>query len=303
MYTDEDVLLGTRGLSKILNGGIDAGEPATYGNIVEVIKPDQLRYVVAKFAGYGLLDPRSSGETFTIDRNVQRYKKAYDIQQYSIMIEHDPIVDKFDIYGFVKQEGPNLKGAAVATLNKLAANAFLNGATTLVTPDGIALFGTHTRLSGATFVNSGTGNLSVANLQSAIAVVLSDVGERGIPRHFTDGLVLHHSPLKAADAIEIVSSIGLADTAERRDNKYIPKNIVKLNQEVWLNDTVVSGCSDQWYLTPASSAKNPIKFIEFAPITAVGDNVVQRSVVQMGINMAYTLVALDDEGCYASIPA
>jgi len=302
LTTEQIVDIGTGGITTIVNAGLKTAS-AEHGNIVRVVPAKQIRETILVYSGLSLLRPRSSGGLIQMDKDHQRYRQSYDPQHYSLGLGYDPVARDYDLYGFIGEQGPKLKECAVETLNKMAADFLFAGLSSLTTPDGVALFGTHTRMSGATYVNKTTAAFSIASLKAAIAAVHSDVGERGIPLGYTEGLKLITGPGLLADATEILQSAGLANTANRADNVYLPKYVVNHYVCKWLNNSYVTNASDNWYLLPNKDADNPLALIEYRKPEVKGDYLTHNDTFMFAVNMTYQRAAFANMGTYAGDPS
>ncbi len=303
ILTSEQIVdIGTGGITTIINAGLKS-PMAQHQQIVRVVPAKQIRETVLVYSGLSLMRPRSSGGPIQMDKDIQRYRQSYDPQHYSLSVGYDPIARDYDLYNFVGEQGPKLRDCSIETLNKMAADFLFAGLSSLTTPDGVALFGTHTRMSGATYVNKTTSAFSIAALKSAIAAVHSDVGERGIPLGYTEGLKLITGPGLVADASEILQSAGLANTANRADNVYLPKYVVNHVVCKWLNNAYVTNASDNWYLLPNKDADNPLALIEYRKPEVKADYVLNNDTFVFAINMTYQRAAFANMGTYAGDPS
>lgn len=305
MTVEEMLAIGERGLMRVEDRG-SANGIATYNEIFDVINATQIRERVLYYSGLGLLQTRDSGGLVQTDHDVQRYSQSFEMQQYSLRVEADPAAMKFDIYKYVKEYAPKVQKTTTETLNKEAANILVLGNVTTygyTAPDAAAIFGTHTRLEGNTYVNVGTAAFSSSALQTAVATVKSDIGERGIPRDVPAGLKITSGYLLEAQILETLKSRGYSESANQGDNLYLPRNVISQRTEKWINDGITSGIGDNWYLTPADKLENPLKLIMFLDPAMRSSYDEDSLMMRWTMNCAFKAACFNDGGTYASIPA
>jgi hypothetical protein len=188
-----------------------------------------------------------------------------------VRIPHEFIEDNFyqqimkDIYG--------LGDAMARKMDRDACSQFYNGFGPITTPDGAAMFGTHTlKYSTSTYANFATGaNLNSDNLNVGLSNLLTTLDEQGSVSPFGRNKVqLIVPPQLKRIATQLAISPYEPDTANRAVNIFnLPQGFeIEVVTLPLLAESSASYVATQWYLRDAVRANN-IFFSREEPKTEV----------------------------------
>jgi hypothetical protein len=181
--------------------------------------------------------------------NIRKKTYTHSLFKGEIRITQEMIEDcKYEqIYNAVRM----LAVAAKRTVERRAASALYNGFTTELSPDGAAVFSTHTLdnpLAGrpTTYANKTTGQLNATNLKSRRVAGRKVLDEHGsmAPKNLTNLIVPSNGMFKGEQLL-VTSSNGEPGTANN-DRNVVGKGM-KLIVNPWL-DEAANYADDQWYL-------------------------------------------------------
>lgn len=204
-------------------------------------------------------------------------KKAYNAAVVhakftgEVRISHEFIEDNF--YKQIEKDIWGLGDAMARKMNRDACSQFYSGFTSNLTPDGVALFGTHTlKFSTATYSNAGTSNaLNSDNLNTGLSNLLTTIDENGSVSPFgVQRVQLIVPPQLKRTAVQLAKGPYEFDTANRAINTFNMPGGWDIEVVVLplLAEAPSSIAATQWYLRDAVRANN-IHFSREEPKTEV----------------------------------
>lgn len=154
----------------------------TYPSVFNVRTSNRAYEEMTGITGFGQFSQKSEAGTIDYDTLLQAYDKRFTHltfgKGYSISME---AMDD-DLDGAISNAAPALARAAQVSIETYIWNLFNLGFTTETTPDGLSLFnGSHLLRGGGTGDNLITGDLSQANIESAINLFDSMLDDRSMP--------------------------------------------------------------------------------------------------------------------------
>lgn len=254
------------GLRMLLNQGVDEDQESTHQRLsTRMITSQQAYEEVLTHSGLSMFGRKNENQKARMDEARSRHTKRYRGIVFELGVEYSEQAKYKDVYGFVRSHGKMMSAAAKVTRNFSAASClvlgFSGGGKTSI--DGQPVFSaTHDNANGTLQSNVGSVDLSATELQTALGLLASQLGDRGLPmsnKARKHKLIV--SPVKVGDATGIVYSNLLAGTADNNTNKYIRERITEVIDEDyigWDDGTLDSALQDQWFLMPAEADKNPL---------------------------------------------
>lgn len=208
-------------LDEVIMHAYDA--PAiTYPEVFNVKTSNRAYEETTGVTGFGLFSEQLEAQPLDYDTILQAYDKRFTHKKYAkgFTISEDASED--DIDGAITNSAPAMGIAAQQSIETLIWSVFANGfSTSFPTPDGaIALFSaSHQLRGGGTFSNLVSGDLSVANLETALNIFDTMVDERGNLINMEAGILLIPPQLRWI-AHEILRSELRSDTANNATNAF-----------------------------------------------------------------------------------
>jgi hypothetical protein len=177
---------------------------------------------IQSVAGFGAMPAKSEGAEYSFDLIQPGYSKDITPVEYGFGFEHTETAQEDDDEDVLAQRSKLLGFSARVLQETLGANVFINGFSTQLTADGVALFHTaHTLKRGGTAKNELTtpADLSPTSLdQMRSDMRLNTKLESGQLVRPAKGFYLVHHPANEGLAIRICKSQGLQGTANNDMN-------------------------------------------------------------------------------------
>ena len=197
--------------------------------------------------GFGQFSQKSEGAKVDYDTILQAYDKRFTHLTFSkgYQISMEAMDD--DIDGHISNAAPALARAARVSIETYLWNLYNLGFATETTPDGSYIFADdHPLVGGGTYDNLIAGDLSQANLESAINLFDGMVDDRGLPIEASPAKLLIPVELRWI-AFEILKSQLRSDTATNAVNalNQLSLEVVMSKYLVESNDWFVASQPDQ----------------------------------------------------------
>lgn len=261
------------GLLELMNEGIDGSSSSTVSSVIaRKINASQIYEEIQTHSGLGLWNQMSEQRGVTYDSSQPRFSKQYRMIQWSLGIKYSKLALKMDKTDFLKSQQAGLASSLVETRNHAAAAALIGGFTggTVTSPDGQPVFSTAHPLSPAsggptTVSNLYTTAMSTLALENMIIGTSTVAGDRGVFKHYSGkyNLVVGSAPV--ARASRIVRSTQVAGSNSNDTNAYLSGRIANIVELPFL-DYINGSSTDDYFLLPEDSSKNPYVEIEWAPM-------------------------------------
>lgn len=168
--------------------------------------------------GFGQFSQKSEGGTVDYDTILQAYDKRFTHLTFSkgYQITMEAMDDDLD--GAITNAAPALSRSARVSIETYIWNLFNLGFSSETTPDGVALFSaSHPLVAGGTYSNIVSGDLSQANIETAINLFDGMVDDRSLPIEASPGKLVIPVELRWI-AYEILKSQLRSDTANNAVN-------------------------------------------------------------------------------------
>lgn len=213
------------------------------------INTEDSGYFYEQYMGVGLYS--QTGESSTVGNSTPKAANKTFVQVLdwtnSVYLSKNMFDDnKHGVWSATIQ---SMAAMAKTTMTKNAFSIWRGAFSTTLTPDGAALCGTHTLLSGATYTNSfsGAGSvLSSTSVNNAITYLAQQPNQKGIPMGNTPNMLLVPSALFTL-ALQITDSALVNDTANNAINVYRSTYGFKVKTSIWL-DAVNGGSDTAWFM-------------------------------------------------------
>lgn len=163
--------------------------------------------------GFGQFSQKSEGATVDYDTILQTYDKRFTHLTFAkgYQISMEAMDDDLD--GYISNAAPALARAARVSIETYIWNLYNLGFATETTPDGMYVFDTdHPLVGGGVYDNLITGDLSQANLESAVNLFDGMLDDRSLPIEASPTKLIIPKELRWV-AFEILKSQLRSDTA------------------------------------------------------------------------------------------
>lgn len=293
------------GLNQLINLGLEQQDPQHMNYVGGTIKSRQAFERYGFHAGLGLMQQRDEGDLVKLDSVPNRFRFNIYPVIHSTGIKYTKQAEQKDIYSFIKSQAPMISQSANATLNLMAANAFMNLAFpggSSVGPDGLTLFNSaHTTVSG-TQSNVGTAPMSYFALEDALTAIRTQTLDRDdIPRVVRGGFQLVCTPYNIAAATRAIESSQIAGTNANDTSKFVSTRINKVWDDQWIGWQMPS-MRLAWALIPSAANENGNRFLLVDGLRTHVEYQGQTDTTSMFAHMENAMVNLGWQGMYGSKP-
>jgi hypothetical protein len=266
------------GLRELINEGIDGSSLDTVNRVIaRKISADQIYEEIQTHSGLGLWNPTSEQRGVTYDSSQPRFNKQYRMIQWSLGVKYSKMGAKLDRTNFLKSQSSGLADSLVETRNHAAAAVLIGGFAggTVTSPDLQPVFSASHPLSpnsgGPTTVsNLYTTAMSTLALENMVIGTSTVAGDRGVFKHYSGKYNLIVGSAPVARAGRIVRSDRIAGSNSNDTNAYLSGRIADIVELPFL-DYINGSSTDDYFLLPADTSKNPFVEIEWAPMDTYED--------------------------------
>ena len=210
--------------------------------------------------GFGTFTEKAEGQGIEYDTLLQGYDKRYTHLTYAkgFQLSFETMDDDLD--GALSNAGPALARAARVSIETFIWNIINNGFSATLTPDGVSLFNdSHPLVGGGTYDNKISGDLSQANLETAINLMDKLVDDRSLPIEMSTHNLLIPTELKWL-AYEILRSELRHNTANNAVNS-LNQHPMEILQSKYLTG------DDDWFLHGPPEETRVIVYWRMEPYT------------------------------------
>ena len=175
---------------------------------------------ITQITGFGTFSLKSEGDVISYDKLLQGFDKRFTHLTYAKGTAISMEASDDDIDGAIVNVLPPLGRSARVSIETTIWNTINLGFTTTLTPDGVSLFNnSHVLRGGGTYDNLISGDLSIANLETAINMFDNMVDDRGLPIELSPTKIIFPVELRWL-VYEILKSDLRSDTAENATNAF-----------------------------------------------------------------------------------
>jgi len=229
--------------------------------------------------GFGQFSQKSEGAKVDYDTILQAYDKRFThltfAKGYQITME---AMDD-DLDGHISNAAPALARAARVSIETYLWNLYNLGFTSETTPDGLYVFDEdHLLIGGGTYDNLISGDLSQANLESAINLFDGMVDDRSLPIEASPAKLLIPVELRWI-AFEILKSQLRSDTATNAVNALNQLSMAVVMSKYLTGD-------DDWFVVSEPSQHRLLCYWRQEPVT---DHTLDFDTGNMKSKMTYRL--------------
>ncbi|KPJ95876.1 MAG: hypothetical protein AMJ55_03005, partial [Gammaproteobacteria bacterium SG8_15] len=206
-------------LDEILFENFDAPS-LTYPMVFHVRDSGRAYEEVTGITGFSQFAEKGEGEKIDYDTLIQGFDKRFTHLTYAkgFQISFEAMDDDLD--GAITNAAPALSRAARSSIETTIWGTINGGFASTTTPDGAALFSaSHLQVNGGTFSNLVSGDLSIANLESAINIFDAMVDDRDLIIDVEPAMLIIPPELRWT-AHEILKSQLRSDTAANATNAF-----------------------------------------------------------------------------------
>ena len=214
--------------------------------------------------GFGLFSQQLEGASVDYDAIQQAWDKRFTHLKYGKGFQISEDASDDDVDGAITNLAPALGTAAQHSIETVAMNVFNNGFGSETTPDGVSLFNdAHVLRGGGTADNLVTGDLSVANLETAVNLLDGLKDERNQPMLAEPSILLIPQGVSGLRWIahEILRSQLRSDTANNATNAFNQLGLQIVTCRYLTN-------APDWFLGMAPSATKLRFYWRKRPVTA-----------------------------------
>ena len=265
----------TRGIFPELNDNIDKTFSAIMKDRLKELPKIYTRYYATKtsdrkferivsYVPFGDVPTKAEGAAYTMDTLEPGYTKDFTHTEFGLGFEVTQTAFEDDPENILARCGEWLSFSARYVQEGRAANVINNGHTTETTPDGGALFSSHTIKSGGTARNvlSASADLSATSLMQALADMQTQTkDEAGHLAAPIDGLILLIPPDLEFLADRLLNSALLPQSADNDRNPIKARRTWDIVVNPRLTDT------DQWTIIASNKGSHGLTFYQRVPIT------------------------------------
>lgn len=215
---------------------------------------------ITGLTGFGTFSEKSEGGSIEYDTLLQGYDKRFSHVTFAkgFQISFETMDDDLD--GALSNAGPALARAARVSIETYIWNVINNGFSATTTPDGVALFSnSHPLVGGGTYDNLISGDLSQANLESAVNLMDKMVDDRSLPIEMSAHYLLIPTELKWL-AYEILRSELRHNTSNNAVNA-LNQHPMEILQSKYLTG------DDDWFLHGPPEETRVLVYWRMEPVT------------------------------------
>jgi hypothetical protein len=229
----------------------------------------------ASFGGLGDFEVKTEGAEVADDENVQQYERDFTQVAYGKKVPISREVVDFEEWGVVSDLGEQLGEKARLTMEKGAANLFINSFDSEVCEDAKTICNSaHTNVDGANSqANAGALALTFTNLETTRLAMRKFTNYRG-DKDPSYGKLLVVPVDKELAGWEIAKSSGKPDTTNNNANFYNGQ----FDMVVW--DFLTSAY--HWWLCDQSKMKRNLLWLQSAALEIFGDGNLFTGVRRIG---------------------
>jgi hypothetical protein len=265
-------------IDEILFENFDAPS-LTYPQVFNVRDSGRAYEETTGLTGFGTFSQKSEGSAVDYDTILQAYDKRFThltfAKGYQITME---AMDD-DIDGAITNAAPSLARAARVSIETYIWNLFNLGFASETTPDGVALFSaSHPLVGGGTYSNLVSGDLSQANIETAINLFDNMVDDRNLPIEASPTMLVIPVELRWI-AFEILKSQLRSDTASNAINA-----LNQLSMGVVMSKYLTG--DDDWFIVSDPSQHRCLVYWRQEPVT---DHTLDFDTGNMKSKMTYRL--------------
>jgi phage major head subunit gpT-like protein len=265
-------------IDEILFENFDAPS-LTYPQVFNVRNSSRAYEEMTGLTGFGQFSQKAEGSAVDYDTILQAYDKRFTHLTYAKGYQITTEAMDDDLDGAITNAAPALARAARVSIETYIWNLFNLGFTTETTPDGVALFSaSHPLVGGGTYSNIVSGDLSQANIETAINLFDNMVDDRGLPIEASFSNLVIPVELRWI-AYELLQSQLRPDTANNTVNAL---NQISLNVVM---SKYLTG-DDDWFITSAPSEHRCLVYWRQEPVT---DHTMDFDTGNMKSKMTYRL--------------
>lgn len=251
----------------------------TYPQVFNVRSSSRAYEETTGLTGFGQFSQKSEGGKVDYDTILQAYDKRFThitfAKGYQITME---AMDD-DIDGAISNGAPALARSGRVSVETYIWNLFNLGFSSETTPDGVALFhASHPLVGGGTYSNLVSGDLSQANIETAINLFDGMVDDRGLPIEASPGQLVIPKELRWI-AYEILQSQLRSDTANNTVNALNQLSLSVVMSKYLTGD-------DDWFITSDPSQHRALVYWRQEPVT---DHTMDFDTGNMKSKMTYRL--------------
>lgn len=251
----------------------------TYPSIFNVRNSTRAYEETTGITGFGEFSQKTEAGGINYDTLLQGYDKRFTHVTFAkgFQISFEAADD--DIDGAITAAGPPLARAAHVSIERYIWSIINGGFATTTTPDGAYLFSaSHPLVEGGTGDNLVSGDLSVANLETAINKFDSMVDDRNMPIEGNPAILLIPPQLRWL-AHEILKSELRSNTAENAINALAPLGI-QIVMSRYLTD------ADSWFVFSPPAQHRVLVYWRMQPTT---DHTIDFETGNLKSKMTYRL--------------
>lgn len=251
----------------------------TYPQVFNVRSSSRAYEETTGLTGFGQFSQKAEGSKVDYDTVLQAYDKRFThltfAKGYQITME---AMDD-DLDGAITNAAPALARAARVSIETYIWNLFNLGFSTEKTPDGVALFSaSHPLVAGGTYSNLVSGDLSQANIETAINLFDGMVDDRGLPIEASPTQLIIPVELRWI-AYEILKSQLRSDTANNTVNALNQLSLGVVMSKYLTGD-------DDWFISSDPSQHRALVYWRQEPVT---DHTMDFDTGNMKSKMSYRL--------------
>lgn len=234
---------------------------------------------VTQITGFGVFSEKSESDTVDYDKVLQGFDKRFKHKTYAKAVSISEEAAEDDLDGAIVDVMPPLAKSARVSIETTIWNTVNNGFGTTTTPDGEALFSSsHVLRGGGTYDNLVSGDLSIANLETAVNMFDNMVDDRGLPVELSPTKLVIPVELRWL-AYEILKSDLRSDTAENATNAFKQLALESVMTKYLTGD-------DDWFLTCDPSQHRVLVYWRKEPVT---DHTIDFDTGNLKTKMTYRL--------------
>lgn len=216
----------------------------TYPQAINVRDSSRAYEETTGLTGFGQFSQKSEGAKVDYDTILQAYDKRFTHLTFSkgYQISMEAMDDDLD--GHISNAAPALARAARVSIETYIWNLYNLGFAAETTPDGSAIFAdSHKLVGGGTYDNLISGDLSQANLESAINLFDGMIDDRSLPIEASPAKLLIPVELRWV-AFEILKSQLRSDSASNAVNALNQLSLAVVMSKYLTGDDDWFVCSD-----------------------------------------------------------
>lgn len=254
----------------------------TYPQVFNVKDSNRAYEEMTEITGLGTFTTKDEGDVIDYDAVMQGFNKRFQHTTYAkgVSISMEAAADDLD--GAITNMMPPLARSCRVSVETTIWNVINNGFTATtgtLTPDGLPLFSnSHLLRGGGTMDNLIAGDLSIANLESAINLYDSMVDDRGLPIELSPAQLIFPTNLRWL-VYEILKSDLRSDTANNATNAFKQISLQPVMSKYLTGD-------DDWFLFSEPSQHRVVVYWRMEPTT---DHTIDFDTGNMKTKMTYRL--------------